>query len=654
MCGLTGFWEWHQGGIPGAALAEDAARMAATLVHRGPDDSGVWVESQAGVALAFRRLAILDLSPTGHQPMLSPSGRYAVVFNGEIYNYLRLKAMLESQGEAPPFRGSSDTEVLLACVEAWGLATTLQRCVGMFAIALYDRQNQELMLARDRLGVKPLYVAHNRERILFGSQLKALEANPRFHPTIDLDAAALYFHYACIPAPYTIYQRCRKVMPGTIELYRHGCEEPEVTSWWDPVAAFTQASQHPFQGSLDEAADQLDILLADATRLRMLADVPLGAFLSGGIDSSMTVSAMQRLSTRPVKTFTIGFTEALFNEASFARDVARHLGTDHTELFVTASDAAAVIPNLPDFFDEPFADSSQIPTFLVSKLARKSVTVVLSGDGADELFGGYGHHFSYAMIWDRKKLLPTPLVSAASKAIRVLSPETWDRLLSPVSRSLPERYGRLLAGEKLYRLSGVLGESRFEEYLTGLLSQVPANCPLVPNAHPLPLLPEAPPLEPPFHRPLPRMLFHDLTRYLPNDIMAKVDRASMAVSLEVRSPFLDHRLAEFAWGLPDAMKLRNGTGKVVLRQLLHRRVPRGLVERPKAGFAVPIGDWVAGPLRDWAESLLAPNRIRRQGILNPAEVSSLWQEHLSGRRPRPAVIWSILMFQAWLENRTYS
>lgn len=649
MCGLTGFWERGSSGRTAEEMHRLVRSMADTMTHRGPDADGSFADVSQGVALGFRRLSILDLSPAGHQPMASASGRYELVFNGEIYNFQRLRRELELADSAPAWRGSSDTEVLLACFEAWGIQPTLEKAVGMFAMALWDTSSHSLTLIRDRLGVKPLYVAEMGRTILFGSQLLPLKRHPHFRAELDMDALELYFRHNCIPAPYTVYRDCRKVLPGTFEVFGPGHGQHNVVVWWDPARRLADARQRPFEGSLPAAADRLEELVEDATRLRMLADVPVGAFLSGGIDSSTTVAFMQRLSALPVKTFTIGFKEAQFDETAHARRVAEHLGTDHTELCLTAAEVADLIPKLPHVYDEPFADSSQIPTYLVSQIARSRVTVALSGDGGDELFAGYGHHQTYPMVWNWRQNVPSVGSSALSALMRHTNSQRLERILAPLRQRIPSAYSRLLSGDKLSRLATVMGEPSFESFVATLLWQIPESLRLVPAATACRQLEGKVARPNPFPQGLSHLLFRDLTRYLPDDILAKVDRASMGVSLEVRSPFLDHRVAEFAWSLPDSFKLHGTSGKWVLRHLLHRYVPAKLVERPKVGFAIPVAEWLTGPLRFWVLDMLSPARLRQQGILDPQATQGLWDALVKGKQSNQTPIWSILMFQAWLE-----
>lgn len=651
MCGLTGYWDRSPAGRTAEEMHCLVRHMADSMVHRGPDAAGSWVDHARGVALGFRRLSILDLSPAGHQPMVSHAGRFVMVFNGELYNYQRLRNELAQQGHRPAYHGTSDTEVLLACCEAWGLEKTLPKMVGMFALALWDTKEGTLTLVRDRLGVKPLYVAEMGSTLLFGSQVRPLERHPAFRCELDMDGLELFFRHNCIPAPYSVFRGCRKILPGTMEVFGPQIGQHTSVVWWDPGTRLEAMRRQSFDGSLEEAADQLQALVEDATQLRMLADVPVGAFLSGGIDSSTTVAFMQRLAGVPVKTFTIGFKEAQFDETAHARKVAHHLGTDHTELCLTASEVADLIPKLPHVYDEPFADSSQIPTYLVSQVARSRVTVALSGDGGDELFAGYGHHHTYPLVWSWRKSVPVPARGLLSLALHRANAEGLERLLTPLRQRFHSPYSRLLSGEKLARLAAVMGETSFQAFVTTLLWQIPESLRLVPSATGCRILEAGIRRPNPFPEGLSHVLFRDLTGYLPDDILAKVDRASMGVSLEVRSPFLDHRVVEFAWSLPDEFKLRGTTGKWVLRHLLHRHVPAKLVERPKVGFSIPVGQWLTGPLRFWAMDLLSPARLRRQGLLDPDEPQRLWEGLCRGRQSYQAPIWSLLMFQAWMEAR---
>lgn len=644
MCGITGFWQAQ--GDSATAMTVLTRTMARQLSHRGPDDSGEWVDTDARLALGFRRLAIVDLSPAGHQPMTSASGRYVIIFNGEVYNFRAVRRELEGRGHR--FRGGSDTEVILAAVEEWGLQDAVTRFVGMFAIALWDRQHRELHLVRDRLGIKPLYYGWQGGTFLFGSELKALAAHPAFVGEIDRDALTLYMRFAYVPEPFSIYRGIHKLPPGTILTLRgHDDRSAQSRPFWSARDVAAQGQAAPFTGSDTEAIAHLHTLLSDAVAFRMVADVPLGAFLSGGIDSSTVVALMQAQSDRPVKTFTVGFTEARYNEAADAAAVAAHLGTDHTELTVTPQEARAVIPRLPSMFDEPFADSSQIPTFLVSELARQRVTVSLSGDGGDELFGGYNRYQWGAEIWRRVGWAPAPARSMSARALQAISPEVWDALFARLGSLLPSRLQQRTPGDKVHKLADALGATSAIDLYLGLVSQwrnpettVVGGREPVTMLHDLATLSDLPGF-------VERMMYLDLMTYLPGDILTKVDRASMAVSLEARVPLLDHRVVEFAASLPLTLKVRDGQGKWVLRQVLDQYVPRSLMERPKMGFGVPIDSWLRGPLRDWAEELLDPQQMQSDGYLNPDPIRRKWTEHLSGARNWQNPLWCALQFQAW-------
>ena len=656
MCGLAGFVD----GAPQGDLQAMVCRMAGQLAHRGPDDSGAWVDAQAGVALGFRRLAIVDLSPAGHQPMVSADGRYVIVFNGEVYNFAELRAQLESRGRR--FRGHSDTEVMLEAVSEWGLEAAVRKFVGMFAFALWDRRGRVLHLVRDRLGIKPLYCGWQGKVFLFGSELKALRVHPAFNPRISQAALGLYLQLGYIPYPYSIYEGIWKVPPGHILTLPAGAP-PSVAlagtaPYWSAREVCENGAANAFQGTEGEAVAELDRLLRDSVRLRMIADVPLGAFLSGGLDSSLVAALMQAQSSHPVKTFTIGFEEQQFDEAAYARRVANHLATEHTELYATARDAMEVIPRLPHLFDEPFADSSQIPTYLLSALTRRHVTVSLSGDGGDELFGGYQRYRRARQFWAVVGWLPQRSREALAQTIRVFRPATYDRLLGGLAPYLPGLARPSTMGERMYRLAEVLAIDNPDDLYSYLVSfwKSPAEvlqAAELPASSPAALGSATPQLPPPPRLPglAERMMFLDLVTYLPEDILAKVDRASMAASLEARVPLLDHRVVEFAARLPISLKIRSHQGKWLLRQVLYRYVPRELVDRPKMGFSVPIENWLRRPLRDWAEELLREDRLRQEGFFHPEPIRTLWAEHLSGQRNWQGHLWSVLMFQAWREGQ---
>lgn len=647
MCGIAGFLQEDAGEDSPNILG----RMAAALLHRGPDDGGIWHVRSQGIGLAHRRLSILDTSAAGHQPMASAHKRYVIAFNGEIYNHLALRQWLEQAGAAPVWHGHSDTETLLAAFEAWGVANTLPRLNGMFAIALWDTQQQQLTLARDRAGEKPLYwgwQGEGRQAVfLFGSELAALARHPQCRRQVDRGALSLLLRHKAVPAPHSIYQGISKLMPGCWLSVSLRARQPQVHCYWSASAQIRQGIAQPFGGSAAEAVTALDALLRDAVGMQMLSDVPLGAFLSGGIDSSLVVAQMQAQSARPVKTFTIGFDQSGYNEAEQAKAVARHLGTDHTELYVSANDALALIPKLPVIYSEPFADSSQIPTWFVANLARQQVTVALSGDAGDELFAGYNRYPIAARLWGRLSRLPLPLRHTAARLITLLSPEAWNRMGGALPGSISPR----LLGEKLHKGASVLGSVSAEELYYGLVShwRDPASI-VIGGEEPATLLkgnvPDLGGLSD-----AERMMALDLLSYLPDDILAKVDRAAMANSLETRVPLLDHRLIDFAWSLPLDYKMRDGQTKWPLRQVLKRYVPDELVNRPKMGFGVPLAAWLRGPLRDWAETLLAEPRLRQDGYFQPAPIRERWTAHLSGRRNWAYQLWDVLMFNAWLDSQ---
>jgi asparagine synthase (glutamine-hydrolysing) len=642
MCGIAG----HMGPAKGASdLRQTAMAMADSIKYRGPDDSGVWADEGAGIALAHRRLAILDLSSAGHQPMNSGSGRWLTVFNGEIYNHLALRKQLETSGHVVAWRGHSDTETFLACVEKWGVESAIKAAVGMFALALWDQENRILTLARDRLGEKPLYYGWMGETFLFGSELKALRAHPAFGAEIDRDALAVFMRYGYVSAPRSIYRGVQKLPPGTLLTVRHGHRaEPKPRPYWSLLDVAQRGVKTPFGGSDADATKELGRRLSEAVAIQQIADVPLGVFLSGGIDSSTIVALMQTQSNRPVHSFTVGFNDGEYNEAVHARAVARHLGTDHTELYITPEEAVAVIPQLPALYDEPFGDSSQIPTFLVSQLARRSVTVSLSGDGGDELFGGYNRY-----IWTRKLLrYPAPLRRMLAGALTTLSPSCWDSIYAAVEYLLPAPLRMRMAGDKAHKLASVLSADSNAEVYQGLISTWPNPDALVFGSRDAASLSAAWDKLINFSAPESRMMALDTLTFLPDDILCKVDRAAMAVSLETRVPLLDHRVVEFAWSLPLNMKIRNGQGKWLLRQLLYKYVPKKLIDRPKMGFAVPLDAWLRGALREWAEGLLEESRLRREGYFNPLPIRQKWAEHLSGKRNWQYQLWHVLMFEAWL------
>jgi asparagine synthase (glutamine-hydrolysing) len=645
MCGLAGFV-----GYPFDDASVIARAMADSITHRGPDSSGVWFDRATGCALAHRRLAIVELSEAGHQPMKSAGGRYVLAFNGEIYNHLDLRAELGERA----WRGHSDTETLLAGFEAWGVQGTLERSVGMFAIAVWDRVGRVLHLARDRIGEKPLYYGWMGDVLVFGSELKALQSHPAFRGEVDREALVSFVRHGYLPAPRTIWRDVVKLGPGTLLSMPFGdgaraARGASPVTWWSLDEVIRAGAARPFAGSESDAVDALDTLLTDSVRLQSVADVPLGAFLSGGIDSSAVVATMQKVSSTPVKTFTIGFDDPRHDESTHAAAVARHLGTEHHEQRVTETDALELIPKLPSMYDEPFADASQIPTALVCAAARRHVTVALSGDAGDELFGGYGRYLVAMSAWNRTRRIPGPVRSGVATAIGLLPARGWDA----IGRVLPSRGSRGLgiphAGEKAARIARVLAERGPEVLYRDIVSHRQD-----PQAVVIDAVEPTTPVNRGYGMAAMLDVGHygmavDTLTYLPDDILVKVDRAAMAVGLETRVPLLDHRIVEFAWTLPLSMKIAGGSAKRVLRELLFREVPRELVERPKQGFAVPLDAWLRGRLKDWAASLLDPSLLRRQGYLDAAAVGRCWAEHQKGERDWQYALWDVLMFQAWLD-----
>lgn len=654
MCGIAGFVD----AAPGrSADALDQLGRGATdaIEHRGPDYFAHWSDAEAGLVLAFRRLAIIDLTAEGRQPMHAADGRYVMVFNGEIYNYKDLRQELEAAGV--DFRGQSDTEVFLAGCVRWGLEATLARSNGMFALALWDRRERQLSLAVDRFGQKPLYYGWLGGTLAFGSELKALHHHPDFTGEIDRGALTHYLRHGYVPSPLTIHRGLQKLTPGCVLSLSFAPgqakpgEIPNPAPYWSAETIAREGLANPFADDPERVLDDLDALLKTAVGRCMVSDVPLGAFLSGGIDSSTVVALMQAQSARPVKTYSIGFHEDGYDEAGHAAAVARHLGTDHHELYVTTAEAQAVIPKLPRMYDEPFADSSQIPTYLVSALARQSVTVALSGDGGDELFGGYNRYLWGGKLASLMQTTPRLARSAGAAGLRALPVPAWDLLFKLAGPLLPSRLRYELPGDKLHKLGRVVGAADPADMYLRLTSlwQAPAETVLgSERAWSLLTRPEDWPALDPFVN---RMVLLDSLTYLPDDILVKLDRASMAVSLESRVPFLDHEVAAFAWRVPLSMKLRDGQGKWLLRRLLGRYLPEALYQRPKMGFGVPIGDWLRGDLRDWAESLLDETRLRQAGYLDPATVRRVWQQHLGGHRNWQHQLWAVLMFEAWRDEQ---
>lgn len=640
MCGIVGYW--------GCTQAESAVvkKMASKIESRGPDDSGAWIDSNSGIAFAHRRLSVLELSIAGHQPFHSPCGRYVLIYNGEIYNHLELRRKLEVEGGGFNWIGLSDTETLLAALRHWGVSGALKLINGMFAFALWDRAEQTLFLARDRMGEKPLYYGRSGDTFMFGSELKALVAHPDWRGEIDRDALALYMRHSHVPAPRSIYKGISKLPPGHFVTIR---EEGRAVStprcYWD-LGRVAEDGVASAGGDPERLSDELDSLLRDAVGRRMAADVPLGAFLSGGYDSTTVAALMQAQSEQPVKSFSIGFHEQGYNEAEHAKAVAEHLGTDHTELYVTPEEAMAVIPKLPTIYDEPFSGSSQIPTFLVSQLARQHVTVCLSGDGGDELFAGYNRHIVGPELWKRVGSVPPWMRSAVGRLLDGIA----QRDLECLAHRLPRRFQTSNLGNKLEKLASAMQSDSGSAFYKDLVShwKDPASI-VLGSSEPATLL-DRRDIQPDLPGLRERMMYLDMMTYLPDEILPKVDRASMAVSLEARVPLLDHRLVEFAWRVPTEFKYRNGQGKWLLRQILYRYVPQQLMDRPKMGFGIPIEHWLRGPLREWAEELLDERRLREEGFFDPAPIRRMWREHVSGKRRWHYHLWDVLMFQAWREE----
>ena len=615
---------------------------------RGPDDAGAWGDPECGVALGHRRLSILDLSAHGHQPMASASGRYVISYNGEIYNFADIRAELSAWRVV--FSGHSDTETLLEAIELWGLEATLIKCNGMFAFALWDRKTRELHLARDRFGQKPLYYGYSGSTFLFGSELKSLKAYPGFSPTISRGAVSALLRHGYVPTPHSIYEGIHKLVPGTVLTLsldaRRAGRLGEPVAYWSAQDTAQAGLDGPFRGNERDAVEALDDLLQDAVGKCMVSDVPLGAFLSGGIDSSSVVAAMQAQSDKPVKTFSIGFWEDQYNEAAHAADVARYLGTDHTELYVTERDALDVLPKLPGLYDEPFADSSQIPTFLVSQLARQHVTVSLSGDGGDEVFGGYNRYLLGQKLARVVGKVPGPVMHALTRLLKNIPVGAWDG----IGGMIPERRRPPQFGDKMHKLLDVLDATSSQDLYRRLTSLWQNADDAVLGDTGLDYILGSPATWPKLDGFIHQMMYLDSVTYLPDDILTKVDRASMGVSLEARVPLLDHRLYELAWSFPLEMKIHGGSGKWPLREVLYRHVPKRLIERPKMGFGVPVGMWLRGNLRDWAEELLDPARLKNDGYFDVDLVRRKWDEHQSGARNWQYQLWAVLMFQSWLDH----
>lgn len=647
MCGIAGFLSSSLGSA--SERQQIALKMGLALRHRGPDDEGLWQDDSTGIAFCFRRLAILDLSENGRQPMHSASERYTLQFNGEIYNYLEIKKELLAAAKGPAvFRGTSDTEVILAALDAWGITATLEKLNGMFAIAVWDRETRSLLLARDRMGEKPLYFGKVGETFVFASELKAFYAVPGFRPTVNRSALTQYFRYGYLPAPYSIFAEVQKLTPGTwLRQFIDG--RRETGAFWSLAAAAEKGVTRPFAGTQKEAEDALEKLLADSVAKRLLSDVPLGAFLSGGIDSSLIVALMQKSSPQKVKTFTIGFAEREYDESRYAKAVAEHLGTDHHEQRLSVTEALGLIPTLAQIFDEPLGDASQLPTYLVSRCAREGVTVAISGDGGDELFGGYPRYAWGEKIWEAASLIPAPLRALMGQGVDAVSPRFWEGALGAVKEMFPQITTGHNAAEKFRKFSDVIKETNPRGVYRTLVTQWPSPELLTGQVE---IWPESRAAEVPAAIKLlaDQMMYWDQSTYLCDDVLTKVDRASMAVSLEVRAPLLDHRIVELAWSFPKAWKIGGGNTKSLLRQVLYRHVPARLVDRPKQGFSLPVDQWLRKELRDWAEALLSEDRLKRDGLLKAGPIRRAWEAHRSGAANHQHALWSVLMFQSWLER----
>lgn len=643
MCGFAGILTPNPQELEARAIA-----MRDAIRHRGPDDAGLWCDPAAGIALGHRRLSILDLTAAGHQPMASVSGRWVIAFNGEIYNYQDLRQALEAEGKAPPWRGGSDTEVLLAGIDAWGLEGCLRRAIGMFALVLWDRQDRSLSLARDRMGEKSLYYGWQGGSFLFGSELRALTAHPACQREVDRDALVHYLRHGHVGEGMSIYQGLRKLPPASIATVSLSARELKIQKYWSLEALSAAPSSFSGASQLDQL-DAFEGLLQDAVRRQMVADVPLGAFLSGGIDSALVVALMQQQSARPVKTFSMGFHEKRYDEAPEAAAIARHLGTDHHEVYVDDAALRDAVPRMAEIYDEPFADPSQIPTWLVCRIAREEVTVALTGDGGDEFFGGYDR-YRQGRALARKRAKLGAAAGIGARLVGMVPRDIWDGLLAPLRKV---ESGKEPNGQWAHRMGDYLGARDVDALHRLLVSRWRQPESGVLNGHePASLLAErAPPMD--AHRgAAERMMLLDQLTYLPDDLLTKIDRAAMAVGLETRAPLLDHRVAEVSWHLSEAVKLGHLGSKTPLKQVLYRHVPREMMERPKKGFEVPIAAWLRGPLRDWAADLLQRDRIAREGWFAPDLIQRLWRDHLSGKANHGLALWNVLMFQAWFERET--
>ena len=642
MCGLAGYLGGNSFESTEASK-ELLSLMSKNIIHRGPDSSGIWLDEESRLGLAHQRLSVLDLTKAGHQPMISRNNRYVIAYNGEIYNHLLLRKELKNSRQISSWKGSSDTETLLSCIQEWGLKETLSRIEGMFSFALWDRKNRELTLTRDRIGEKPLYYGWQNSTFLFASELKALKVHPSFEGKLDKSSIDEYLRFNYVPGPNSIYKGIKKLPPGTFLTVSLDKKEPSLPiPYWNLLDVVKKGEENTFKGNDLQAVDKLEELLTSVVSQQLISDVPLGAFLSGGIDSSLIVAIMQKVSANPISTFTVAFKEKGFNEAIYAKGVANYLGTDHKEIQVTSHDALKTIPEMPKLFDEPFSDSSQIPTYLISKLAKENVTVSLSGDAGDELFGGYNRYVSAMSLASTFYKLPLSMQKILHSSLSLIPLNSLQKIgnLSNIDQ-LDSKFKKALI---------IMNSHNFQDMYLNLISSVPSSSNFVLNSanrKPFVLQKEKWPSFRDFES---CMMYLDTLTYLPDDILTKVDRSAMGISLETRIPFLDPKIIEFAWALPLNMKIRNGKGKWILRKLLNKLVPAKLTDRPKKGFAIPLGDWLKGPLREWSEDLLDPHKIKEQGIFDSSEIINKWNDHLKGSNDWHGFLWSVLMFQSWYEN----
>jgi asparagine synthase (glutamine-hydrolysing) len=647
MCGFVGVMSKNKAMLNYNVLKS----MINTIDHRGPDDSGFWSNQNAGISLGHRRLSILDLSSAGYQPMRSPSGHYILVFNGEIYNHLEIRNLLGKHS----WIGTSDTETLLTAIENWGIHKTIEICIGMFAFAIWDNKKQELILGRDRMGEKPIYYGwqskNNISCFLFGSELKALKNHPSFLSKINRQALSLFMQYSYVPTPYSIYQNVFKLKPGHLLKVSLDKQEPTIEPYWSFMDVAKSSYVSKLYESKDNVVDKLESLLKSVIKQKMVADVPVGAFLSGGVDSSTIAAIMQSQSNIPINTFTIGFTEKIYNEATQAKAIANYLGTKHTELYVTPQQALEVIPDLPNLYCEPFADSSQIPTFLVSKLAREKVKVAITGDAGDELFGGYNRYVLTKKFWRKISNTPVWARSFIASSIKSLSPNSWNIMANSIQSLTPRSLRLNNLGEKLHKAAKAMTAEKYDDFYLDLVTHCNPEEIVIGNFKQRAFF-DFTQSDFTLFDDVEKMMIADTMSYLPDDILVKVDRASMAVSLESRIPFLDHRVVDFAWRVPQSMKINKFTSKWILREILYKHVPKHLTQQPKMGFSVPIDSWLRGPLKDWAETLLDENRLTQEGFFHPEPIRNKWLEHLSGKKNWQHFLWNVLMFQSWLSKHS--